>query len=76
MLSDTALALSKYFAIHENVRLQFRANAANVFNHPSFALPGSNISATAAVGRITNSATAIFGTVAPREIDVQLRLDF
>jgi carboxypeptidase family protein len=76
MLSDTALALSKYFAIRENVRLQFRANAANVFNHPSFALPGSNISATAAVGRITNSATAIFGTVAPREIDFQLRLEF
>src|SRR5581483_6183317 len=69
-------AVSKYFPIRENLRLQFRANMANVFNHPNFALPASNISSPATVAKITSSVAATFGTVAPREIDFQLRLEF
>jgi hypothetical protein len=48
----------------------------NVFNHPNFSLPAVNISSPATVGRITSSVPATFGTVAPREIDFQLRLEF
>src|SRR5579872_1040826 len=70
------LALSKYFTIHENIRLQFRVNAANVFNHPKFALPAANISSPATVAQITSDVPATFGTVAPREVDFQLRLEF
>jgi len=51
-------------------------NAVNVLNHPNFALPASNISSPATVGRITSSVAAIFGTVAPREVDFQLRPEF
>jgi hypothetical protein len=75
-IANADLAVSKYFAITERIRMQFRANFANVFNHPNFALPAANISAPAAVGRITASVPATFGTVAPREIDFQLRLEF
>ncbi len=73
---NTDLALSKYFPITERLRAQFRMNMANAFNHPNFALPAANISSPATVGRITSSVPATFGTVAPREIDFQLRLEF
>jgi hypothetical protein len=69
-------AVSKYFTITERLRAQFRANFANVFNHPNFALPASNISSPTTVGRITSSVPATFGSVGPRNIDFQLRLEF
>ncbi|HUQ90933.1 MAG TPA: hypothetical protein VM120_04565, partial [Bryobacteraceae bacterium] len=75
-ISNFDLALSKYFPLRENLRLQFRLNMANALNHPNFALPASNISVPATVGRITSSVPATFGTVAPREIDLQLRIEF
>jgi hypothetical protein len=75
-IANADLAISKYFPIRENLRMQFRMNMANVFNHPNFALPAANISSPATVGRITSSVPPTFGTVAPREIDFQLRLEF
>jgi hypothetical protein len=75
-LTNANFAVSKYFPIHERIRLQFRMNAVNVFNHPNFALPAANISSPATVGLITSNVPATFGTVAPREIDFQLRPEF
>jgi hypothetical protein len=75
-IANADLAVSKYFTITERLRLQFRANFVNVFNHPNFALPAANISAPAAVGRITATTPPTFGTVGPREIDFQLRFEF
>jgi hypothetical protein len=75
-IANADLAVSKYFTITERLRLQFRANLVNVFNHPNFALPAANISAPAAVGRITATTPPTFGTVGPREIDFQLRFEF
>jgi hypothetical protein len=75
-IANADFTVSKYFPIYERVRLQFRMNAVNVFNHPNFSLPAVNISSPATVGRITSSTAATFGTVAPREIDFQLRLEF
>ncbi len=75
-IANADFALSKWFPIHERFRMQFRANAANVFNHPNFALPASNISSPGTVGKITSTTPATFGTVAPREIDFQVRLEF
>src|SRR5436190_9454069 len=51
-IANVDFAVSKYFPIHERMRLQFRMNAVNVLNHPNFALPASNISSPATVGRI------------------------
>lgn len=75
-IANLDLAVSKYFNITERIRMQFRANAANALNHPNFALPAANISAPAAVGRITSTTPATFGTVGPRELDFQLRIEF
>ena len=75
-IANADLAVSKYFTITERLRAQFRANFANVFNHPNFALPAANISSPATVGRITAATPATFGTVGPREIDFQVRLEF
>jgi hypothetical protein len=75
-LANADLAVSKYFVIREPVRMQFRANFVNVFNHPNFSLPAANISAPAAVAHITASTPPTFGTVGPREIDFQLRIEF
>jgi hypothetical protein len=35
------LSAGKKFTIHEQVKLQIRADATNAFNHPSFGLPGN-----------------------------------
>ena len=70
------IGLYKKFAINERTGFQFRAEAFNAFNHPNFALPASNISSPATVGKITSTVAPTFGTVGPREIDFQLRLEF
>lgn len=70
------LSLNKHFPIKEKYILEFRAEAYNAFNHPSFGLPGGNFGGTA---DISNPAT--FGFIAttasaPRELQFALRLDF
>src|SRR5260370_17185103 len=45
-LSTVNLSLGKSFAIWEQVRIQIRADADNVFNHANFALPNNNLSTT------------------------------
>jgi hypothetical protein len=45
-LSTVNLSLGKTFAIREGMGLQIRADADNVFNHPSFALPNANLPGT------------------------------
>lgn len=42
-LATANLSLGKTFAVWEQVRLQIRADADNVFNHPSFALPANQL---------------------------------
>ena len=65
------LSLFKNFAIREGMKLQFRAEAFNFTNTPTFGEPGRTI----------NSAT--FGVVTaqafnpkPREVQLALRLTF
>jgi hypothetical protein len=75
-IANVDFALSKNFQLNERINTQFRVNMANAFNHPNFALPAANISSPSTVGRITSTVPATFGTVAPREIDLQLRISF
>jgi len=70
------LAVSNYFPIYERLRMQFRANLANAFNHPNFATPASNISSPATVARITSTTPATLGAAGARQIDFQLRVEF
>jgi hypothetical protein len=64
-------AISK---ISERFRVQFRAEAFNIFNHPSFGQPANNVfqgtNLNASAGKIT------FTTSAPRQIQLALKVVF
>ncbi len=62
-------SLFKSFPIHEQINLQFRVEAFNVFNHPQFGYPNSTIG-NAQVGQITS----IVGNA--RNMQGSLRLQF
>src|SRR4029079_19015756 len=42
-MSNVDVALMKSFQLNERFRVQFRAEAFNVLNHPNFALPGISL---------------------------------
>ena len=69
-------ALVKNLTLRENKRLQFRLTMSNALNHPNFAVPRSNISATSTVGTINSQVRALNGSPSTREIDIGLRLEF
>ena len=83
--SDVAMALLKSFKMpwSEKQRLEFRAEAFNVFNHPSFNNPSVNPNATGSLnsanvniqnpgqyGVLTNTANTA------RQLQLGLRFDF
>ncbi|MGH9517351.1 MAG: hypothetical protein ACRD3P_16920 [Terriglobales bacterium] len=74
--SLTNLSVNKHFPIGENYALEFRAEAFNAFNHPSFGLPGGRFGGTA---DISDSST--FGFISTtsstaRFMQFALRVDF
>jgi len=70
-------ALSKRFAITEQLRLNFRAEAFNVFNRAQFGDPSGNFSNPISFGTITTTVnTTGIGTGTPREFQFALRLEF
>jgi Carboxypeptidase regulatory-like domain/TonB dependent receptor len=70
----------KYIPIRERLNLQFRAEAFNLFNTPTFSQPGATVSFDAnGVGQLGNGAGAISSTTAasaPRQIQLALKLIF
>jgi hypothetical protein len=73
--TNVDMGLGKYFAIYrDRVKLQFRCDAFNVFNHPSFSIPDTdNLDITqtnADFGQITATDSA------PRVLQGSLRLVF
>jgi carboxypeptidase family protein len=74
-------SLFKTFPIHENIRLQFRAESFNLLNTPTFANPNSTINAYDANGvAVPNVGVGeITGTVpsaSPRQLQFALKLIF
>ena len=72
-LSQVNFSLGKTFAIVERVHLQIRADANNIFNHPSFNLPttgGNQGSAQLVVNKDGSIAT---GTSTIRDVTVKAR---
>ncbi len=63
------LSLFKQFQFTERIRLQFRAEAFNLTNTPSFSAPGTNID-TASGGLVTSTISA------PRNVQFGLKLNF
>jgi len=68
-LSALNMSLHKIFAVTERVKLDFSANASNVTNHPSFALPDSLIG-PGHIGRITGTS------VGARQMELVLKVAF
>ena len=74
---NTDMALLKDTKINEQLRLQFRAEFFNIFNHENFDLPSNNI--FSASGVINATAGRITGTnpgSTPRQIQFGLKLTF
>ena len=69
-LMNEDFSVLKDFQIIEGHRIQFRAEAFNVFNRVVFGSPGSNINAPANFGRIGSQANA------PRSIQLGLKYVF
>jgi len=60
--------LHKDFPVHEQVRLQFRGEFFNIFNHPNFAPPDTNYG--------DDTVGQILSTLGTREIQLALKLIF
>ena len=78
-------SLTKTFRLSERFRLNFRAAAFNLFNHPTYKNPGSSLGSftgispkpSASFGKITGIVnTGATGTGAPRRVEFMFRLDF
>jgi hypothetical protein len=71
--SDFDIGLAKHFPITEQVHMEFRADAFNIFNHTNLELPGNagtaDISSPSTFGVIT-------GDYGARVLQLALRLDF
>jgi TonB dependent receptor len=77
------LALRRQFRLTEGLRLQLRAELFNVFNHPNFGNPESNLSEDALfgesismLGRSLGGLNPLYQIGGPRSIQLVLRLQF
>lgn len=69
-----SLSIAKDFILHEEIKLEFGFAMANIFNHPNFNMPGSNISNLQA-GRISSDVgNWNFDNGAGRKGEVRLRI--
>jgi Carboxypeptidase regulatory-like domain/TonB dependent receptor len=76
------LALRKEFTLYENLNLQFRAEAFNIFNHPNFGYVDPYLT-DATFGQATQMLNSSLGTMAaqyqqggPRSMQFALKLSF
>ena len=70
-LFNADAALLKNTQIVERVKLQFRAEFLNVFNHPNFANPNATVTSSA-LGTISGTSSGLF----PRQMQFGMRLQF
>jgi hypothetical protein len=74
-LANFDLSLVKSTTVKENVNLQFRAEAFNVFNHPNFSQPNRTVT-SGDFGRITTTRAARGDLGSSRQIQFGLKLMF
>ena len=75
-LNNQNISISKRFALSERFHLDYMTMISNLFNHPNFDFPASNISA-AGPGVITTQQGFFSNEKAgPRLIEMRLRLEF
>jgi hypothetical protein len=80
-LSNDDVAIMKNTKIRENVNLQVRAEAFNVFNHPNFSNPNTSLytgptSPNPNAGKITGTISASGGLPSSRQLQFAMRFQF
>jgi len=82
-LSQVDFALRRQFHLTEHLKLQFRAEAFNIFNHPNFGTPGTSVTAPTTLGvpsqMLTNSLgglNALYQIGGPRSLQFAMKLQF
>jgi len=78
-LNVFAMSAAKSFTVpwREGIKVEFRADAQNVFNHASFGNPSTNLGNSAGAGTPYTNATSISGTtVGGRNLQLALRVNF
>jgi len=72
-----SISLTKRFALTERLRLDYMLAVSNLFNHPNFLAPASNISVPGQAGVITGQYDRFRAERAgARFMDMRLRLEF
>jgi len=72
---DVDFSVVRNFVIHENLRLQFRAEAFNLLNSVNFGQPGAGFAAgSGAAGQVSSVYGVVSSAGAPREIQFALKL--
>jgi hypothetical protein len=70
-------SLTKRVALTDHLYLDIRGEIFNLFNHPQYGLPNTNLSAVGSFGQITQQLNpGATGTGTPRQIQFALRLGF
>jgi Carboxypeptidase regulatory-like domain/TonB dependent receptor len=74
-------ALQRQFSVTERIKLQFRSELFNVFNHPNFGrinrfTPGGNLVATSTLNNSLGGLNSLYGIGGPRSIQLALKLSF
>ncbi|MCU1222076.1 MAG: Oar protein [Edaphobacter sp.] len=72
-LSQVNFSVGKTFAIWESVKFEVRADASNVFNHPSFSLPTTNGNQGSAQLIVNPDGSIATGTSTIRDVTVKGR---
>jgi hypothetical protein len=78
------LAVRRDFSISERLKLQFRAEAFNLFNHPQFAAFDPNVTdgpgvfgyATSTLANQGSALNSLYETGGPRSLQLSLKLRF
>jgi hypothetical protein len=82
-LTEVDTSLSRVFPIHEGVKLAFRADAFNLFNHPNFGNPPGDIEfgtsflqSQVMLNRTLGGLNPLFQQGGPRSLQLSLKLSF
>ena len=76
------LAIRRDFSIHERLKLQFRTEAFNIFNHPNFGMIDPNFGsstfgqATATLAQSLGVLSPLYQAGGPRSMQFALKLVF
>jgi hypothetical protein len=69
--------LSKYFNLHERLRLRGEITSTNIFNHPNYSEPGLNISSPDQLGVISGVGGVVtYDQSGPRTVRMGVRLEW